>query len=118
MKIYTVWVVCLEEDGTDYKYGTSANGNKFKLGDRVWGWFSSFEAAEDIVLNNRTDIFEFMYNFACIEEVEEGILNHNEVKQWYRATFDAAKIDTGPYPEVTKCEVPKLFKRICNLTMG
>lgn len=117
-KIYTIYVVSLVEDGTDYKYGTSVKGNKYKLGDRVWGWCKTFQEAEDIVINNLTDIFEYMYNFACIEEVPEGVLPRAVVKQWYKAKFDVSKIETGPYPEVTKCDTPEIFKHGINFSMG
>lgn len=74
MKIYTVYVISLLDDGTDYSYGVSIKGIPYKHGDRTWGWFGDFERAEDVVLNNRTDIFEYLYNYACIEEVGEGVL--------------------------------------------
>lgn len=117
-KIYTIYVVCLTEDGTDYKYGTSIKGNKYKLGDHICGWYKNFEDAENIVLNNLTDIFECMYNFACVEEIPEGVNSYSVVKQWYKATFNEDKIDTGHYPEVSKCDTPEVFKQIINFSMG
>lgn len=118
-KIYTIYVVCLTDDGMNYKYGTSIKGNKYKYGDRVWAWYQKFEDAEDVVLNNKTDIFECLYNYACIEKVEEGIFARSKVIQWYKAIFDKSKIETGPYPEVIKCEdEPEVFKNTTNLTIG
>ena len=52
-KIYTIYVVCLTDDGTNYEYKTQANSSR----GRCWGWFKKFEDAEDFVLNNRLDIF-------------------------------------------------------------
>src|SRR4051812_3822448 len=104
--IYTVFVVCLNDEGTDYQYSTSVKGNKIKLGSRTWGWYEKFEDAEEVILKNLTDIFEYSYNYACIEEVPEGILTIAKVVQWYKADFNVTQIDSQPYPEVSKCDPP------------
>src|SRR5688572_30134097 len=110
-KIYVVYVVALNDEGTDRAYGTSVNGNKYKLGDRTWGWFPTFEEAEEAILNNHTDIFECLYNYACVEEVPCGILTINEIKQWYKAIFDTSK---EPYPQVKKSDPPPWAQHFFN----
>jgi hypothetical protein len=117
--IFTMIVFCLNEAGDDWSYSLSTNGTRYKtLGDRVWGWQEKFEDAEEVILNNITDIFEYTYNYACIEEVEQGPIASCVVKQWYKAIFDVTKMETGPYPEVIKCDPPIWAKNQCNFSMG
>lgn len=106
-KIYTVWVGCLNKDGTRYKLGT-----------RTWAWFKTFEEAEHIIINNIIDICEYSYNYACVEEVCSGMFGDTKVIQWYRSTFDKDKMKDGPYPEVIKCEEPPMYKMILGISMG
>jgi len=117
-KIYVIRVECLDQDGSKTAIRTSVTGKEYRVDGRTWGWFSKFEDAEDVVLNNITDIFEYSYNYACIEEVVEGMGLENIVKQWYHAIYDVDKINEGPYPEVVKCDPPKWADGIVNFSMG
>ena len=46
-----------------------------KLALRTWGFYFAFSDAEKVVLENQSDIFEFTYDLAIIEEYEEGVLS-------------------------------------------
>lgn len=111
-KIYTIYVIALDKDGTEKTTRVGKKGNVYELGDRVWGWLDKFEDAEKIVLNNLTDIFEYYYNYACIEEVSKGVIAMTEVIQWYKASFDKDTVS------VEKVDPPPFAKNIVNFTMG
>lgn len=83
------------------------------VGSRVWGWFSTFEKAEDIILNNRADVFECSYDYACVEEVKEGFVSAHKVMQWYKAVYK-----DGLPPVISKCDTPEDFKNTVNFSMG
>lgn len=110
-KIYVIWVVQLNEEGL--------NINRHTI-QRTWGWFSKFEDAEDIVLNNKGDIFEFYYNYACIEEVEEGLYTSHKVIGWYQANYiDSDKnVFKMELENVEKVEAPKYANGMANFSMG
>lgn len=40
---------------------------------RTVGWVGNLEIAKEIVVNNYGDIWEYSYDYAVIEEVEEGL---------------------------------------------
>lgn len=112
-------MVCLNEAGDDYNYHILPDGRKWKLGDRTWGWYETFEEAEEAILNNYGDLFECSYNYACIEEVPPGVMVVAKVKQWYKATFDETKMEIEHhYPEITKCEPPPYACSTVNFSMG
>ena len=113
-KIYTIYVVALDDDGTRMKTRVGKKGNVYELGDRVWGWFDKFEDAEKIVLNNETDIFEYYYNYACIEEVPMGVITVAKVIQWYKSGFDS---DSGVV-SVGKVDPPPFAENTVNFTIG
>lgn len=83
--------------------------------DRTWGWFNSFKKAEDIVLKNQTDIFEYYYNYAVIEKVPEGVLQTNEQIQWYAVAYNK---NYANEVIVTKIDCPDMFKNIFNFSIG
>ena len=113
-KIYTIYVVALNDEGTKKSTRVGRKGNVYELGDRVWGWFDDFEKSEKVVLNNVTDIFEYYYNYACVEEVPQGVIAIAKVIQWYKASFDS---DRGVV-SVVKVDPPPFAKNTVNFTMG
>jgi len=75
-KIYTVQVFFIDAKG-NINYS------------RNWGWFPTKAQAEDIIINNITDIFEHgYYNYAMINEVPPGIcVGHLRKENWYIAHY-------------------------------
>lgn len=56
-----------------------------KDGDmRCVGYYSTFEAAEEAVLDNACDIWETCYDYAVIENVEEGLYQYDQNPVWYK----------------------------------
>lgn len=53
--------------------------------DRVWGWYSTWEAAHAAVIANMGDMNEAgYYDIILIEEVSEGIIAMGRNTWWYK----------------------------------
>jgi len=74
------------------------------------GWFSSLEEAKRVVENNICDLNETCYDYAIIEEVDEGIYNFAKFRWIYK--FDK---DTGTYKEISE---PPCLKHLSNFSIG
>ena len=56
-----------------------------KDGDqRCVGYYSSFEKAEEVVLDNIFDICETCYDYAVIENIPEGLYQYDQNAIWYK----------------------------------
>lgn len=87
----------------------------------MWGWYSRFEDAERAVLENHTDIFEHnYYDFACIEEMPEGVCSSASQAWWYKATYPEGFDSTpgGMYPHVTRTAPPDWTEGMFNFCMS
>ena len=81
---------------------------------RNWGYYLKFKDAEEVIINNITDIYEAgYYNYGLVNEMPPGILvGHEKKEHWYKAEYSAEDIDKEGYiklsanPVVTKCEKP------------
>lgn len=51
---------------------------------RTWGFYSNKNDAVQSLHENRTDMREDFYDYAVIEEYEEGICNDTGNRQWFR----------------------------------
>jgi hypothetical protein len=94
---------------------------------RLWYFFAHFKDAEECVLQNQSNIFEYYYNLALIEEhyvydptdKSETPINWGMTPQWwYQATFHPEPTDQLQNPTVRKIEQPACFKNICNFWAG
>jgi len=74
---------------------------------RLWSLYKRVNDAENTVLTNSGDIFEFYYNYALIEEVSvipsRGKFTLPE-QWWYHADYSEDKVI------ISKVDVPKPFK--------
>jgi hypothetical protein len=114
-KVYAVGVI---------KYDKLENASYFFIkNQRLWALFSKFEDAEQCVLENRGDLFEFYYNLACIEEIniidysnKENEAPSTPKQWWYKITFFSG----GDHNDdvVEKIEQPEWMKNICNVWVG
>lgn len=112
-KVYAVG--CLELD-------TAENARRVILQDRLWFLFAKFEEAEKCILENHSDIFEYSYNYALIEEilviddsipyVEGESAEFPPREWWYHADFSVITEEVLN-PLVTKVEKPKCLDRTC-----
>ena len=94
--IYTVQVLFVNPDKSVKRH-------------RNWGYYRTYEEAEEVIVNNYTDIYEnCYYNYGLVNEVPEGILARS-TEHWYKADYDNMKDEHNP--TVTKCEkpIPKNF---------
>jgi len=125
-KIYCIYGIPLNDDGTDRVYRTNVKGEKYPLGDCTYGFVTSLKLAQDIVENNKTDLVEFYYNWILIEEVLEGIPARTRQVQWYKASWklnDSGNFaqdmrDAYPTIKIEKTDPPPIYKNIVNLSMG
>ena len=52
--------------------------------ERAPGFYYSLEDAEDVVINNCCDIWEFLYDYASIHEIKPGLYPHYEMRKFYK----------------------------------
>jgi hypothetical protein len=110
-KVYAVGVMTLKDD--------VCNAIKSQ---RLWHFFAHFEDAEKCVLENQTNIFEYTYNLALIEEHFVYDPNDSEPgnivapQWWYQAIYPNNGIDV--VPQIKKIEQPECFKQLCNFWAG
>lgn len=99
----------------------------FSKEDRLWCLYSTFEQAEEAMLNNHGDLFEFSYNLGLIEEVyvigsgdDASLTYQGEKRWWYHAEY--AKNDQAPFgmdgPVIKKIDCPQFFENTCNFWVG
>jgi hypothetical protein len=118
MKIYAVGVMTAD---------LSENPRSFIKEQRLWYMFANFEDAEKCVLQNESDIFEYSYNLALIEEIyligsktsdEEKEAGWTVPKQWWYYADYSQGAESEPYPIVTKIDTPKTVENVCCFWCG
>ena len=62
---------------------------------RLCGFFSDKDMAYKVVRENWTNIWEMCYNYAAIEEINEGILNSTGNRQFFKYNSE-----NGTYEEI------------------
>ena len=77
---------------------------------RCIGYFKTFEKAEYIVLNNVGDIEETIYNYCVIENIPDGIYQHDQNAKWYKFN----DLDEVYRP----CEKPKELNHLIGFGIG
>jgi hypothetical protein len=96
---------------------------------RLWYMFKNFEDAEKCVLENQSDLFEYHYNMALIEEVHLlDFSNQNDKDEtifarkqwWYRITYynHPTNDDIEIKPTIEQVDVPSIFENTCRFWVG
>lgn len=93
MFVYFVTGITCEDKETEYK------GYR---GRRCFGYFPTFKEAEDAVLNNRCDIFEYIHEYAVIEKVEDGIHQIDLNPTWYKWNVEKGDYEKTEEPDFAK----------------
>lgn len=93
------------------------SSDRFVLDSRLWYLFSTFEQAEQCILQNQTDIFESYYNLALIEEIT--VLDKHPIWQapkqwWYKATHT----DDDVMPHIEAIEAPQRAENVVCFWVG
>ena len=70
---------------------------------RTWGYYSEKECAVKALHENWTDMMETSYNYAVIEEYEEGISNYLFNRQWFKWDDELGGYFEIEEPECVKC---------------
>lgn len=74
---------------------------------RCVGYVKTFEEAEEIVTKNVCDIWETCYDYAVIENIQEGLYQYDFHPTWYKWH----KLANG----YIKSEPPSFSKDICGI---
>ena len=83
-----------------------------KDGDtRCVGYFSTFKKAEEIILDNACDIWETCYDYAVIENIEEGLYQYDHDAVWYKWNDLNEK-----YEKIE--EKPEQYKKLIGFAIG
>lgn len=118
MKIYAVGVIQAD---------LSENPSHFIKSQRLWYLFADFESAEKCVLENQSDIFEYYYNVALIEEITVLFPKSSEKNEdwripkqwWYKITYHEHPNDNIEIaPTIEKIETPKCVENVCCFWVG
>ena len=80
---------------------------------RCVGYFETYEEAANIVLHNFYDINETIYNYAVIENIEEGIYQYDQNSQWFELYTDVEG-----NPRYRKIEKPEWACGYCGFGIG
>lgn len=79
---------------------------------RCVGYYESFKDAEDSVINNDFNIFEYLYDYCVIEKIEQGIYKYSgQNNRW----FYKFNLDTKNYEYIKE---PEEFKHMCGFSIG
>lgn len=108
--MYFITVIDLPWDRFDKEWDP-ASGDGLLGSEICWGYFSEFDKAKKVVLENSTDIYEFgSYNLAVIEEVGEGVPAMPENEWWFSAKPIRGVGGEIKSYEVTEIQKPKRFE--------
>ena len=77
---------------------------------RCFGFKETFEKAEEALNGNYCDMWEYLYDYAVVEEMDPGI--HPEVKNRWFFKYDQEK--NGFF----RMEEPEEFAHYCNIALG
>ena len=99
------FITCFE------KMQTAEIGWPVLMGDtRTFGYYDNFQSAENALNENRCDMCEYLYNFALIEEIGQGI--HPDVTaRWFFAWDE----DKGGF---FMAKEPEEIEGIVNFALG
>ena len=77
---------------------------------RTWGFYSDVNDAINALHSNKTDMHEYFYDYAIIEEYNEGICNDTSRYQWFK--WDNER---DGYFEIDE---PRCVSRMCDFAIG
>lgn len=101
--IFTVTVITRRDSPSGYR-------------QRVWGFERSFELAEEKVLGNVSDLFEFLYLYAVIEHFNPGVPSWGyggKICGWYKANYGPEGVTVEKLSAA-----PEEYERSCGFGMG
>lgn len=94
--LITVFTKCEPDGRWGYNIGSS----------RSVGWRPTFEMADETVKNNLCDIWEYCYNYACIEKLDYGLYPVAESKWYYKFNPETGKYEEMEEPVILKNRGP------------
>ena len=88
----------------------SSYDNRGIHGVRCWGFYTTFEEADEVLRNNYTDLWEYSYTYGIIEEYYAGISGYNFERWLYKYDRESGKY----YP----IGIPKELKHYASFAIG
>jgi hypothetical protein len=88
-------------------------GNYKDMGStRCVGYYKTFEDANECVVNNNGDIWEYLYDYCVIEKIEEGLYRYafDNDRHFYKFNLEIKKYDP--------IDAPEEFDGIVGLSIG
>lgn len=80
------------------------------VSSRFVGWYSEFKDAYSSVLGNSCDINETCYDYALIEECDEGLYKPANKRWWFKYNHEKDQ-----YFQINE---PDFIKGFCGFTIG
>jgi hypothetical protein len=66
---------------------------------RCWGYYSDHDKALSALHENRTDMWETIYDYAVLEKIPEGLIPDPEEVQWFKFDMKRNGYFEIPMPE-------------------
>ncbi len=108
ISIYTI-MTCTKLEPQYYPSGRISGFADYGR-SRVVGFFTNYADAQKALRLNSGDMFETVYEYACIERVEEGLFQSGYLMGWYQ--YDKGKDSYLPI------DIPEYDKHTCGRTIG
>jgi hypothetical protein len=99
------FITVFEKLGEVYENGFPNLGSQ-----RTWCYYKERETAVHALHENWTDMFEYFYEYAVIEYIEEGFISFADNRQWFKWDFEREG-----YFEI---EEPECVKYFVNFALG
>lgn len=83
---------------------------------RTWGFERTFELAEEKILENVSDLFEYLYVYAVIEHLNPGVPSWgygSRVCAWYKANYEPGNVRVEKLTET-----PEEYQGYMEFAMG
>lgn len=77
---------------------------------RTFGYYSNLAVAKESVIQNKCDIFEYLYTYMLIEDIDEGFYANCDRRWLYKFNFE-----TRVYELIDE---PECMKYVCNFAIG
>ena len=69
---------------------------------RTWAFYDNWYEADDILSNNKTDLWEHCYDYGIIEEYHTGLFGYNFERWFYKYNKETGFYDHIDEPEELK----------------
>lgn len=100
-----MWFITVMAKVRPTEYGLAEFGDM-----RTWGYYKTYDEALLALNHNWTNMWEYCYDFAVLEKMDEGVPAYCEERYWFK--YD---VERNGYFEI---EEPECVKRFINFAFG